>query len=68
MNRPALQRLKEDIKDGRVDIIVIYKIDRLTRSLSDFSELQEFFDEYGSGYVIKLKTLLYFLQNLPKIK
>ena len=41
MNRPALQKLKEDIKAGLIDIIVIYKIDRLTRSLSDFSELPE---------------------------
>ena len=51
MNRPALQKLKADIKAGLVDIIVIYKIDRLTRSLSDFSELQEFFDEYDVSFV-----------------
>lgn len=51
MNRPALQKLKADIKSGLVDIIVIYKIDRLTRSLSDFSELQEFFDEYDVSFV-----------------
>ena len=51
MNRPALQKLKEDIKAGLIDIIVIYKIDRLTRSLSDFSELQEFFDEHDVSFV-----------------
>lgn len=51
MNRPALQKLKEDIKVGLIDIIVIYKIDRLTRSLSDFSELQEFFDEHDVSFV-----------------
>ena len=51
MNRPALQKLKEDIKSGLIDIIVIYKIDRLTRALCDFSELQEFFDEHDVSFV-----------------
>lgn len=51
MNRPALQKLKADIEAGLVDIIVIYKIDRLTRSLNDFSELQEFFDQYDVSFV-----------------
>ena len=37
MERPALQRLMADIEAGRVDIVVVYKIDRLTRSLADFS-------------------------------
>ena len=50
-NRPALRRLMEDIKAGKIDILVIYKIDRLTRCLTDFSELQEFFDAHGVSFV-----------------
>src|SRR5437660_5620700 len=41
MDRPALQRLLSDITAGRVDTIVVYKIDRLTRSLTDFSKIVE---------------------------
>src|SRR4051794_31652095 len=44
MDRPALQHLLEDIKTGRVDVVVVYKIDRLTRSLMDFSRIVEIFD------------------------
>jgi DNA invertase Pin-like site-specific DNA recombinase len=51
MKRPALQRLIADIKKQKVDIIVVYKIDRLTRSLMDFSKLVEIFDEYGVTFV-----------------
>ena len=50
-NRPALQRLMKDIQAGLVDIIVVYKLDRLTRSLMDFSDLQEFFDNHGVSFV-----------------
>jgi len=39
--RPALQRLLEDVKAGQIDIIVVYKVDRLTRSLLDFAKLVE---------------------------
>jgi site-specific DNA recombinase len=42
-DRPALQRLLEDVRVGRVDIIVVYKVDRLTRSLADFAKLVELF-------------------------
>ena len=45
-NRPGLQKLLEDCRQGKVDIIVIYKIDRLSRSLYDFAELSKLFDEY----------------------
>ena len=45
------QKLKEDIEAGQIDIIVIYKIDRLTRSLCDFSELQEFLDQHDVSFV-----------------
>jgi len=51
MNRPSLQKLKEDIEAGKIDIVVIYKIDRLSRSLTDFCELQDFFDEHNISFV-----------------
>src|SRR5499425_3932773 len=44
MDRPALQRLLDDIAAGRVDTIVVYKIDRLTRSLTDFAKIVEVLD------------------------
>ena len=47
VDRPALKRLLADIEAGRVDIIVVYKIDRLTRSLPDFAKLVEVFDRNG---------------------
>jgi len=49
--RPALQRLLEDVKARRVDIIVVYKVDRLTRSLADFAKLVELFDAHGVSFV-----------------
>ena len=51
LERPALQRLLEDIKSGKVDCIVVYKIDRLTRSLLDFSKIIELLDEYKCSFV-----------------
>jgi len=51
LERPALEKLLEDIKAGKVDIVVVYKIDRLTRSLADFSKLVEAFDEYDVTFV-----------------
>ncbi len=51
MDRPALQKLLKDIKNGKVDIIVVYKIDRLTRSLMDFAKLVEVFDEHSVTFV-----------------
>ena len=50
-DRPALQRLLEDVRAGRVDIIVVYKVDRLTRSLADFAKLVELFDQHGVSFV-----------------
>ena len=50
-NRPALQRLMADIRAGLIDIVVVYKIDRLSRSLTDFAELQTEFDKYGVSFV-----------------
>jgi site-specific DNA recombinase len=44
MERPALKRLPQDIRDKKVDVVVVYKIDRLTRSLTDFSKIVGVFD------------------------
>jgi len=49
--RPALQRLLADIAAGKIDIIVVYKVDRLTRSLLDFAKLVEAFDKAGTSFV-----------------
>ncbi len=51
MDRPALANLMALVREGRVDVIVIYKIDRLTRSLTDFARLAETFDEHGVSFV-----------------
>jgi DNA invertase Pin-like site-specific DNA recombinase len=51
LQRPALQRLLEGVKLGKVDIIVVYKVDRLTRSLLDFAKLVEAFDAAGISFV-----------------
>src|SRR4051794_26084329 len=51
LDRPALQQLLKDIDAGRVDVIVVYKIDRLTRSLADFAKLVEAFDAKSISFV-----------------
>jgi DNA invertase Pin-like site-specific DNA recombinase len=51
LERPALQRLTADIEAGRVDIVVVYKIDRLSRSLMDFAKLVEVFDRNNVTFV-----------------
>src|SRR5256714_45859 len=51
IDRPALQRLLEDVRAGRVDVIVVYKVDRLTRSLADFAKLVELFDKHNVSFV-----------------
>jgi len=51
MDRPALQRLLSDIGAGKVDVVVVYKIDRLTRSLFDFAKIVEAFDAKGVSFV-----------------
>ena len=50
-DRPALQRLLEDIQSGKIDVIVVYKVDRLTRSLADFAKLVELFDKHDVSFV-----------------
>jgi len=49
--RPDLQRLLGDIQAGKVDTVVVYKVDRLTRSLTDFAKLVELFDKHGVSFV-----------------
>ncbi len=51
MERPALKRLLSDIEAGRVDTVVVYKVDRLTRSLGDFAKIVEVFDSRGVSFV-----------------
>ena len=51
LERPAVKQLLEDIRLGRVQIIVVYKIDRLTRSLTDFAKLVEIFDAHKVTFV-----------------
>ena len=51
LERPALKELFQDIEDGKVDTVVVYKIDRLTRSLMDFSKIVELFDKKTTTFV-----------------
>ena len=51
LERPALKRLLADIAAGRIDIVVVYKVDRLTRSLLDFAKLVDAFDKAGTSFV-----------------
>lgn len=51
MKRPALQELFADIQAGQIDMIVVYKIDRLTRSLIDFSKMVDLFDKHNCSFV-----------------
>jgi site-specific DNA recombinase len=51
MGRPSLERLLADIAAGRIDVVVVYKIDRLTRSLADFARMVELFDHHQVSFV-----------------
>jgi site-specific DNA recombinase len=51
LERPALQRLLEAIRQRRIDVIIIYKVDRLTRSLADFAKLIELFDAHSVSFI-----------------
>ncbi|MES2908974.1 MAG: recombinase family protein [Pseudomonadota bacterium] len=51
MERPSLKRLLTDIQSGRIDIVVVYKVDRLTRSLADFAKIVEVFDQQRVSFV-----------------
>jgi len=50
MDRPGLKRLLQDIQDGKIDIVVVYKIDRLSRSLADFAKMIQLFDRYKASF------------------
>src|SRR6516164_9663683 len=51
MQRPALQRLLADIAAGKIDTVVTYKVDRLSRSLLDFAKMMESFEQHGVSFV-----------------
>src|SRR6202051_4243135 len=51
MERPALQLLLSDINQGLIDVVVVYKVDRLTRSLADFAKMVQIFDARGLSFV-----------------
>lgn len=51
MERPALKQLLKDIETGRLKIVIVYKVDRLTRSLTDFAKIIELFDKHGVSFV-----------------
>jgi DNA invertase Pin-like site-specific DNA recombinase len=51
LDRPGLQKLLANIRERRIDIVVVYKVDRLTRSLTDFAKLVELFDAHGVAFV-----------------
>ena len=65
LERPALQRLLADIEAGRVDVIVVYKIDRLSRSLMDFARLVEVFDWKGVEHCVTVRDHDYEYQGRP---
>src|SRR6516225_7462691 len=51
LERPALQQLLADVQTGKIDIVLVYKVDRLTRSLADFAKLIELFDAHNVSFV-----------------
>jgi DNA invertase Pin-like site-specific DNA recombinase len=51
LHRPALQQLLAEVRAGKIDIVLVYKVDRLTRSLADFAKLIELFDAHGVSFV-----------------
>ena len=51
LERPALQQLLTDIRSGKVDLVIVYKVDRLTRSLADFAKIVDVFDAQGASFV-----------------
>lgn len=51
MERPGLQKLLADIRSRKIDVVVVYKVDRLSRSLADFAQLMKHFDEHGVSFV-----------------
>jgi DNA invertase Pin-like site-specific DNA recombinase len=62
MNRPALQRLLSDIREHLIDVVVVYKVDRLTRSLADFAKMVEIFDAQDVSFVAVTQQF-----NIPRL-
>jgi site-specific DNA recombinase len=56
IERPALQKLLDDVQARRIDVIVVYKVDRLTRSLADFAKLVDLFDAHGVSFISVAQT------------
>ena len=51
MDRPGLQKLLADVRTGKIDVVVVYKVDRLSRSLADFAQIIQLFDQHGVSFV-----------------
>ena len=66
MERPALQQLLAEIRSRRIDVVVVYKVDRLTRSLTDFARLVELFDEHGVSTPVGLREPLLTFHSLSE--
>ncbi len=56
LDRPEFQRMLSDIKSGRIDKLIVYKLDRISRSLNDFSNLMEVFRQYGVEFASTVET------------
>ncbi len=56
LDRPEFQRMLSDIKGGQIDKLVVYKLDRISRSLNDFSNLMEMFKQYGVEFASTVET------------
>ncbi len=59
MDRPALKALLTHVKEKRIDVVVVYKVDRLTRSLADFAKIVEIFDAQGVSFVAVTQQIIY---------
>jgi len=57
LERPAMKRLLEDMKDGKVDIVVVYKADRLSRTLRDWTALMDLFEQWGTSFSSVTETV-----------
>jgi DNA invertase Pin-like site-specific DNA recombinase len=57
MERPGVKRLMADVGSGKVDVIVVYKVDRLTRALTDFARIVEVLDARGASFVSVTQAL-----------
>ena len=68
MDRPALKELFSDIEKGLIDIVVVYKVDRLSRSLMDFAKIVELFEKYYNHVRNKdSKKICYLINKLMNV-